>query len=172
VCHSALRSFGTSPNFRITVASPELAGRGIPAAAERDRAHVTWLARERLGAQRGGVGAQALHRFASGDAVVRQDEGKRDVVGDVHRSLLAIARSIEPAACVAGRDGRPKLGELTLEKIVRDQQRLHRLFRVAAAGRYCLVCSKVQVDGNGCSGFGASGHAICSLFVPTESRPG
>jgi len=68
----------------------------------------------------------------------------------VHRSLLAIARSIEPASRAADRDRRPKVRDLTIEKIVRDKQRLHRLFRIAATGRDGLVGCDIQVGGLRC----------------------
>ena len=51
----------------------------------------------------------------------------------------AIARSIEPASRVAGRDRRSNFVKLGLEKIVRDDQRLHRLPGIAAAGRDGLI---------------------------------
>jgi hypothetical protein len=103
----------------------------------------------------GRVGAQTLHRLAGGNSIVGGHEGKRDVVSDVHRSLLPIARSIEPASRVAGRDGRPKLVELGLEKTVGHQQRLDRLPGIAAAGLNGLVGGALKIALGGRSGFGA-----------------
>jgi len=59
----------------------EFAGRRIPTAAERDRAGAAGLARERLRAHDGRIGAQALHSFASGSAVVGRNERERDIIG-------------------------------------------------------------------------------------------
>jgi hypothetical protein len=47
---------------------------------EKATVDVPRLARQRLGLHHGGVRVEALHRFASGDAVVGGDEGQSDVV--------------------------------------------------------------------------------------------
>jgi hypothetical protein len=63
-----------SPNFRISFASPKSLVAGSPAAAERDGAGVSGLARQRLGPHDRGIGAEALRRLAGGDAIVEKNE--------------------------------------------------------------------------------------------------
>lgn len=84
---SVLRSSGTSPHFRITLASPKSLRDGSFGPREGDRAHDAGLAGQRLGTPHGGVGGNAF-RLAGCNSIV---ENRPALVGsepDGH--LLAI----------------------------------------------------------------------------------
>jgi hypothetical protein len=57
--HNTLKSSGTLPNFLITFASLKSPVAGFTRAAERDRANMPFLARQRFGAHHGRVGIEA-----------------------------------------------------------------------------------------------------------------
>src|SRR6185437_6554080 len=64
----------------------ELAGGWIARSAEGERARAAGFARKGLRALDCRIGACALHRLTWRDPIVRHDQRKRDVIGDVHRN--------------------------------------------------------------------------------------
>jgi hypothetical protein len=64
----------------MTLAFAEIAGRRITSAAERDRANVTFFARQRFRAHHDRNRIKAFHWLASRNAVIGGDEGERNKV--------------------------------------------------------------------------------------------
>ena len=98
--HSALRSAGTSPNFRITVASPKSPRRRIPAAAEGHCADMPGF-RESASALITAAFGLKHRRLAGGEAVIGGQERQGDVVGD-------LAHLSRPRACLIARPPSPR----------------------------------------------------------------
>jgi hypothetical protein len=73
VGQSALRSSGTSPNFRISFASPKSPVAGSPLRLNATAPACPGLATG-LGAHDRGIDAEALRRLAGSDAVVGENE--------------------------------------------------------------------------------------------------
>jgi hypothetical protein len=89
IIYNALRSSGTSPNFRNTVASLKSPVAGVTSATERDRADVALFPREGFSAHHRGVGIEAFRGLAGSYAVIAGNEWQRNVVrhlGHVPRS--------------------------------------------------------------------------------------
>jgi hypothetical protein len=83
----------------------EVAGGGIPGTAEGDRTDMAGLARQRLGAHDGGVGAEALSGLAGRDAIVGRDERQTTNISSLTRlihetapaRLASVVKSADPA---------------------------------------------------------------------------
>ena len=150
--HSALRSSGTSPNFRISLASLKSPAGRVARPTERDGAGVTRLPGERLGSHYCGVGVEAFGRLSGGHNSV----GEEEPLGLIPLGrLLAIAITRWPSVAalrvrasgltrsIAGRARMSLLGAHGMHFMSRRVSRSSRvtLFGLSSASRDPASCS-------------------------------
>src|SRR4051794_36720487 len=83
--------------------------------------------------------------------------------------ILSVARYVEPATRVAGRNRSPQLFEPRLQEAICDDERLESFPGVAPTGRNRLVGGVLQVE-PGRSGWNGLGHQRMFSFCSKESR--